>query len=71
MAERLQDFVTFCSPDEEMGDKLEFTSGHIQVYNGKHPLYTELVIRGEPQGRQGGWAGWEGAEPGLLLALWM
>jgi hypothetical protein len=58
----------FCAPDDEMPEQLEFGLGQVKVHNGRHPEYTELLISGEPSGKQGGWGGRAGRRGGCRAA---
>ncbi|KAI3423829.1 hypothetical protein D9Q98_009665 [Chlorella vulgaris] len=48
LAERVRDFVMYCSPDESASRKTEFCAGPIHISNRLHEQYTVLTVQ-EPQ----------------------
>lgn len=48
LAERVRDFVTYCSPDESAARKTEFCAGPIHISNSQHDKFTVVTVL-EPQ----------------------
>lgn len=57
LAERLQDYVYTCTPRTVSKTALEYTCGDIFISNAKHPKFTQVTIKGEPD------------RPGFLLEI--
>lgn len=48
LAERVRDFVTYCSPDDDAREKTEFCAGPVMLSNSMHPDYTVVMVQ-EPR----------------------
>ncbi|KAL4443918.1 hypothetical protein ABPG75_011655 [Micractinium tetrahymenae] len=48
LAERVRDFVMYCSPDDDDREKTEFCAGPVMLSNSMHPGYTVVMVQ-EPQ----------------------
>lgn len=48
LAERVRDFVMYCSPDDSYRSKTDFCTGPIQVSNSQHEQYTVVTVQ-EPR----------------------